>query len=206
MSALRRGLNHIERALDRSSLHAPVTEQRRLRGGGVPCLASVALEQAVQVAQRFDEEARLKRLVAPLGTQADGAALRWEFGFDLPRRRAKLDCDWYLDHDARAGRFGRECFDLRAAPFPPSDSLLARGVAEGRVAYGQLAGVWRDERRLTPDLPLVFADSDVALVELQALGLRPGAQPFTLRVVAEAGAGSLWQARAGERVWHCRYA
>ena len=63
-------------------------------------------------------------------------------------------CDWYLDGDASAGRFGRECLDVRASPFPNPESELGRAIAEGHVAYGRLRTLWREERRRHADLPL----------------------------------------------------
>jgi len=132
MSAWRRLNNRIDRWLDRRSLHAPVESVQVLGVGGVPCLASVALERAAQQAQALDRDARLKQVLAPQGTQPDGAASRWQFHFELPRARARLAVDWYLDGDVRGGRFGHETIAVRAEPFPPSESVLAQGVADGR--------------------------------------------------------------------------
>ena len=206
MMALRRLTNPIDRWLDFGSLRAPVVTEKRWPGGGVPCLASAALERAAAAAFGLDRDARLKRIAAPRGTAVDGAAQRWTFFFELPRRRAKLLCDWYLDGDTAAGRFGRECLDTRATPFPHPDSDLARAIAEGRLAYGRLRGIWREERRRLGDLPLRFRDSDEALADLRTLGLQPGDQHFALRTETVPGQGAVWVAKTADRSFSCRFA
>lgn len=204
MSGWRRLLNGIDRRLDRAAVPDPQTGLERSPGGGVPCIASLALERAVQLAQRHDGDARLKRVAAPRGTATDGAALAWSFAFDLPQRRAKFECDWYLDGDKQAGRFGHECLQWRLDPYPPADSLLAQGVAQGKVGYAFLARAWREERRRAPDLPLVFRDSDVLAAELERHGLRVADGAFSL-ASETTPAGPAWVARAGERVLSCRF-
>ena len=206
MRALRRLTNPIDRWLDFRSLRAPLLVETRWPGGGVPCLASHALERAAAAAFKLDSDARLKRIAAPRGTAADGAAQRWTFFFELPRRRGKLLCDWYLDGDATVGRFGRECLDTRASPFPNPGSDLGRAIAEGRVAYGRLRTLWRDERRRHADLPLRFRDSDEALADLRGLGLRPGEVRFALRTEAVPGHGFVWVAKTENGGFSCRFA
>ena len=204
MSGLRRLLNGIDRRLDRAAAAQARSGLERSPVGGVPFIASQALERAVQLAQRHDGDARLKRIAAPRGIAPDGAALAWRFAFELPQRRAKLACDWYLDGDKQAGRFGRECLQWQLDPFPPADSLLAHGVAQGKLAYAFLARAWREERRRAPDLPLVFRDSDVLAAELERHGLRVADGSFSLASEATP-AGPAWVARAGERVLSCRF-
>lgn len=205
MSALRRFNNRIDRWLDRRSLHMPVETTQVSPGGGVPCVVSSALERAVEQAQRLDRDARLKQVLAPRGTQADGAASHWQFHFELPKVRARLVVDWYLDGDAAAGRFGHEVLAVHASPFPPPDSVLAQGVAEGRLLYARLGRVWKEERRRTPDLPLAFRDSDAAVAELTRRGLRVEAGGFTLGVAAEPGGALVWVARTGNAVYRCPF-
>jgi hypothetical protein len=205
MSAWRRLNNRIDRWLDRRSLHAPVESVQVLGVGGVPCLASVAIERAAQQAQALDRDARLKQVLAPQGTQPDGAASRWQFHFELPRARARLAVDWYLDGDVRGGRFGHETIAVRAEPFPPSESVLAQGVAEGKVRYARLGRVWKEERRRTPDLPMAFRESDVAVADLARRGLALDGTGFTLGVAAEAGGALVWVARTGTAVYRCPF-
>ncbi len=205
MSALRRLNNRIDRWLDRRSLREPVETVTKLPGGGVPGVVSVALERAVQQAQVLDRDACLKQVLAPQGTQPDGAAVRWQFHFELHRARAKLVVDWYLDGDPHAGRFGHEVIQARAEPFPPPDSVLARGVAEGKVMYARLGRVWKEERRRTPDLPLEFRDSDAAVADLARRGLPVEAASFTLGVAAESGGALVWVARTGAAVYRCPF-
>lgn len=205
MSAWRRFNNGIERWLDRSSLQAPLTLKERPPGGGVPCLVSHALEQAVREAQRLDEDARLKHVLAPQGAASDGAARRWEFVFDLPERRAKMLSQWYLDGDLKFGRFGRECFDAAVKPFPLIDSALALGIAEGRFAYAQRAVAWREERRRTPDLPMTLRDSDAAMADLERQGLAPPPGGFVLRNAIGPKGENVWLAVIGETQYFCRF-
>lgn len=205
MTMLRRVVNHIDRRLDRQSLAEVADHSQQWPGGGVPCTAAAALERAVHHAHTLDRNACLKQLVAPKGTQSDGAAQRWEFRFELPEARAVLTCDWFLDGDARAGRFGRERLECRATPFPAPDSVLALGVAEGRLGYSSLGRAWREERRRTPDLPLVFRDSDAALADLQRFGFSVGRDAFTLAASAEPVGGLWWVARRGETIVRCPF-
>lgn len=204
MSVLTRALNRIDRALDHTSTSKPVVVNERLRGGGVPCLATHALERSVREAHRHDEGARLKHVLAPQGAAADGAARRWEFVFDLPLRRAKLLSQWYLDGDAKFGRFGRECFDATVVPFPPPDHPLTLALAAGKARYAQCAAAWREERRRTPDLPLELRDSDVLMADLQRQGLQVD-QGFSLRnAVTQAGV-PIWLAQARDASFYCKF-
>lgn len=205
MSAARRLLNRIDRWLDRSSLHRPVTISDRPPGGGVPCVVSVALERAVREAHRHDDDARLKHVLAPQGAAADGAARRWEFVFDLPERRAKMMSQWYLDGDAKFGRFGRECFDAVIKPFPLADSPVDLAMAEGRLPYAQRAIAWRDERRRTPDLPMSFRDSDAVMADLLAQGLPLKAGGFVLRNGIGPTGQAVWLVQIGDTAYHCRF-
>lgn len=204
MSSLRQLHNRIDRWLDRRSLREPLELFERLPGGGVPCLASQALERAAQAAQRLDRDARLKHMAAPRGCAADGAATQWTFQFDLPRRRAKLACDWYLDGSRQGGRFGHECLASSATPFPPPESVLARGIEEGRLGYSQATQAWRQERRRTPDLPLAFRDSDAVVTELHEHGLGLGDGAFTLTTEA-ALHGPVWVAQTAKEVLRLRF-
>ena len=205
MTALRRLLNSIDRRLDRNSLHEPLTRNERPPGGGVPCLVSHALEQAVKTAHQFDPDARLKHVLAPQGVARDGAARRWEFVFDLPQRRAKLLSQWYLDGDPKFGRFGRECFDASLRPFPPPESPLAQAVAQGRLPYSQCTAAWREERRRTPDLPLGLRDSDAVMGDLLRLGLQVDAGDWVLRNALLQPGGHVWLAQIGDTSLHCRF-
>jgi hypothetical protein len=203
MSALIRALNEIDRWLDRTSIREPAVVNERLRGGGVPCLVSHALERSVREAHRHDEDARLKHVLAPQGAAADGASRRWEFVFDLPQRRAKLLSQWYLDGDAKFGRFGRECFDATVLPFPPPDHPLAQAVATGKARYSDCVAAWRDERRRTPDLPLELRDSDVAITDLQRQGLHVE-QGFSLRNGLTHTGVPIWLAQTREASFYCK--
>jgi len=205
MSALRRWLNQIDRRLDRDSLQRPAVVNERLPGGGVPCLVSHAVERSVREAHRHDPNARLKHVLAPEGVAADGAARRWEFVFDLPARRAKLLTQWYLDGDTSVGRFGRECFDATIKPFPPPDSPLDLGVADGSLPYSHCGATWREERRRTPDLPLEMRDSDAVMAELERQGLPSGAR-FVLRNAIGPAGTPVWLAQAEGLSLHCRFA
>lgn len=205
MSAPRRWLNLIDRRLDGDSLQRPIVVNEKLPGGGVPCLVSHALERSVREAHKHDPDARLKHVLAPEGAAADGAARRWEFVFDLPARRAKMLSQWYLDGDAKYGRFGRECFDANFKPFPLPDSPLAVAVAEGKAPYSQCAAAWREERRRTPDLPLEMRDSDAVMADLQRQGLASGVR-FVLRNALGPAGAAVWLAQAEELSLHCRFA
>jgi len=82
---------------------------------------------------------------------------------------------------------------------------LAQGVAEGKVRYARLGRVWKEERRRTPDLPMAFRDSDVAVADLARRGLALDGTGFTLGVAAEAGGALVWVARTGTAVYRCPF-
>jgi hypothetical protein len=170
-NTLRRLYNRIDRLFDRQVLTQELRSSRGLEESNEPQTVRQVFERVWQAAQELDREACLKMIVSPGGVDQEGTSARWEFFFDLPQRRAKLECNWFLSWDDEKDGFGSACLDIIARPFPPANSLLRQMVNEGTLLHRQLAGFWEEERRRSPDLPLHFRNSNEAIVELIRQGL-----------------------------------
>jgi hypothetical protein len=177
---VRRLYNRIDRFFDRQSLTQELRSSRELKEGNNPQTARPVFERVWQAAQELDRKACLKMIVSPGGVDQAGASARWEFFFDLPRRRAKLECNWFLPWVTERDSFGSAHLELIARPFPPVNSPLRQMVNEGTLLYRQLAGFWEEERRRSPDLPLHFRNSDEVIVALIQQGLNLLEDEFSL--------------------------
>ncbi len=166
---IRRLYNALGQSFDRQVLDQAVHASHRIENSSTPVSAGQAFSLVLAEAKNMDTKARLKLISAADGVQADGRATRWEFFFDLPRRRAKLECAWFLVWDKRADAFVATQVEVRAQPFPASDNKLRQLVDEGELLYQQLRGLWQQERKRTPDLPHKFRDSDAVIRELAEL-------------------------------------
>jgi len=177
---LRRIYNKVARRLDRQAL---LQEKRFLHEVGDPGSfksASRAFSLVFPFVREIDSSAKLKMMVAPEGTDGVGAAFRWEFFFDLPRRRAQVEAKWFLRWDETLDGFGAARIEIIARPFPPMNSVFRTMVENGQLLYPQLRGLWQQERRRVVDLPHSFRDSDIALAELVRQGLKPSDAEFSL--------------------------
>jgi hypothetical protein len=203
--ALRRLYNRVDGWFDRAALVRDVQVVRGLQEPA-PVTARRAFEQAARSAREMDRAARLKMISAPGGVDASGASDRWEFLFDLPARRAKLSCTWFLEWDAQADRFGAAQIDAQARPFPPMDSPLRRLVAEGKLLHRQMIGLWAGERRRGPDLPDRFRDSNEVIGEFMARGLDVALHEFTLGTGLSPAGEISWVVHARGRSDYVRFA
>src|SRR5262245_61830009 len=134
---LRRWYNTVDRFFDRQALTQELRFWRDLQDAAEPRTARYAFELARRVAEELDHEACLKLIVAPDGVRADGTSTLWEFFFDLPARRAKLECDWFLPWEAETRRFGLARLEVIARPFPPATSPLRQMVKDGKLLHRQ---------------------------------------------------------------------
>lgn len=187
--------NSIERALDFRELRQ---EKRLLHERGAPgqrLTASRALSLVLPPVRRIDRDAMLKMIAAPDGTGVDGTSGRWEFSFDLPRRRAKVGAAWFLQWDDELDEYGSARIEVVARPFPPMDSVIRTMVDEGKLIYPQLKAFWRKERRRVPDLRRSFRDSDVAIADLIRQGLSPEEVEFSLATRAASDQAPVWVAQ-----------
>lgn len=196
--ALRRLVNRIDGLVDRRSLRT-VLRVERSAGVAEPTTARSAFEVAAGPARRLDPTLRLKHVSAPAGVDADGRAVCWSFHFDLPRRRAQVFADWFLEHDEEQGRWVRAVLSSVSRPFPPLDGLVRRQVAEGRILYRQMKSHWAEERARTPDLPVPFVDSDRAIATLAGLGLEAGLVDVQLTTGVDADGAPVWIGASRDR-------
>jgi hypothetical protein len=201
-NALRRLYNRVDRFFDRRTLTQELRSSHELKGSNEPQTARQVFEVAWQAAQELDREACLKLIVSPQGVDQQGASAHWEFFFDLPQRRAKLEGNWFLPWEDERQGFGFARFDLIARPFPAANSLLRQMVNEGKLLHRQLAGFWEEERRRSPDLPLHFRNSDEAIIELMRQGLDLLQDEFSLGT-GQSPEGSLaWVAQTRKREFY----
>lgn len=199
---LRRLYNAVERLFDWRALSQELHFTRNPADVNEPRTARHAFEIALSEARELDRGACLKLITAPDGLNPNGAASRWEFFFDLPMRRAKLECDWYLPWDANADQFGPPRLEVIARPFPPADNVFRQMVKEGKLLHRQLIGLWNQERRQRPDLPHQFRDSDAALEALVQQGLKAMEIEFSFGTVETPEGKPCWLAQTRERSYY----
>lgn len=190
---LRRYYNKMDRWLDRSSLREEVQQERALKGASQPVTAQKALEEVWPLVRAMDRSAILKQVTGTDDLTATGTASRWEFFFDLPKRRAKAAAAWFLPLDEDA-EFGPPRLNAVFRPFPVPRSMLYQMIDEGRLLYRQLNGHWREEMKRTPVLPHDFKDSDVAVRECIAQGLDVSQYETTLVAKGVSTSELVWMA------------
>lgn len=203
---VRRVYNVVDTLFDR---HALTEELRVSRSGGStnkPLTASPAFDLSLSIAREFDRGARLKLIASPDGVAQDGTSRRWEFFFDLPKRRAKMECDWYLPWDEATDDFGVARIDASVNPFPPRDSILRQMAREGKLLHQQLIGVWNEERQRKADLPHRFRDSDEIMLEFAQRGLDVTETEAILLAECKKGDPPYWVAQTKDVVFRTRFA
>jgi hypothetical protein len=203
---LRRIYNRIERSFDRTALVHEMRIDRELRGAATLERASFAFAQILPIVTELDRSCRLKMIVAPQGVDRSGATFRWEFLFDLVRRRAKADAVWFLRWDDSSDAFKEARAQIVARPFAPSGSTLHRMVEEGKLLYPQLKGLWRQEHCRSAALPHTFCDSDRAMQALTRQGLDAEDMEFSLSTAVSAGGRFEWVARTRTQTYSTDFA
>lgn len=132
------------------------------------------------IAQKLDRQAHLRSISSQEGLDKDGASSHWEFFFDLPQRRARLICDWFLPWNEATDNFGPATIEVVVNPFPPLDSPLRQLVKEGKLLHRQLIGLWKQECRRSSYLPSRFRDTDTVVAEFRQQGLDVTQVEFSL--------------------------
>jgi len=192
---LRRYVNRLDRWLDRASLVEATSTRIDLDKPAEPVTARQAFSSVLPVARRVDGSARLKLITASENLDASGTASRWEFFFDLPKRRAKATVAWVLPLTEEFDSYRSPIVEAVFRPFPMPGSLFYRMIDEGRLLYRQLNGHWRDEMQRTPDLPKSFKDSDLAMRELSQRGLDVGSDEASLTAKGVSETEIVWMAQ-----------
>ena len=193
IETLRRLYNAVDRLFDHGALKQEVQTSRDLIESH-PVTARNAFEVVWQAARQLDHNPHLKLIVGH-EVNPDGTARRWEFFFDLPTRRAKLACDWSLTWDASKDGFGRGRLIITAQPFPPAESIYYQIVRDGKLLHRQLIGLWNQELRRSPKLPLRFKDSSDVMAEFLQQGLDPAEAEFSFGTVQRSTGRPGWMAR-----------
>jgi hypothetical protein len=170
-----------------------------------PATAYQAFAMVLPVVREVDLDARLKRITASENLDAQGRASRWEFFFDLPSRRAKLQCDWLLPWDEQTDDFAHARLEGMVRPFPPTDSVFYVMVAEGKLLHRQIVGLWNQEYQRSPNLPFHFRDSDEVIAELARQGLDISGSDFSLTTEAVHGQPPNWVAQTRSQTWRTRF-
>lgn len=207
MNSLRRFYNAVDMLFDRQTLRVAQRFSRPGGSQGTPLTAREAFALCLPLARNFDRGARLKQIVSPDGDiQQNGASRHWEFFFDLPKRRARMNCDWQLPWDEDSDGFGSARIEAAITPFPAQNSLLYQMVKEGRLLYRQLSGLWKEERRRKADLPVQFRDSDEIMLEFAGQGLDVTRSEVTLAAECKQGERPYWVAQTREVSFRARFA
>lgn len=197
---LRKFCNVFARFADRRALKIDVrfTREDRSRVQSHQTAGSV-MGQVLQIAHRFDAGAKLRMIVSAHPIRADGTSSRWEFFFDLPRRRAKLECGWFLALDETGEVSGPACIEVVSRQFPKRGGTVQQLVSDGKLRYGHLKKLWRKELRRRSDLPEQFVDTDQAIQMMKKDGLDVSSMEFTFSSEQTGGDLFCWVAQTGER-------
>ena len=192
----RKYYNRIDRFFDRTALREKQVLARDLIGTSQPVKAMEAFRHSLAAARRFDRNAQLKMVACSGGLDSEGRSSRWEFFFDLPRRRAQASIDWVLTWNEKTDSYGKASIRGTVRPFPEPGGALHRMVEDGDLLYRQLAGLWQKELKRLPALPHKFKDSDQAIRELARKGLDLASDEVTLSAKGRHGSPPQWQAQA----------
>lgn len=195
VNRLRRYYNRLDRWLDRSSLLEERRERIDLGASAEPATARQAFGFVRPVVLRMDRSASLKLITGSENLDASGQASRWEFFFDLPKRRAKAAVEWVLPWDERADSYGSPHVEAVFRPFQAPENVLYGMIDEGRLLYRQLNGHWRDEMQKTPALPQRFRDSDAVMREFAERGLDASRDEVTLAARGVSDSEVVWTAQ-----------
>ena len=206
MKQLRRLYNSIDALFDRAGLDEKVQFHRPAGPGNAAVTAGHAFHNCLPIATEFDRNACLMLIVAPDGSiQADGCSPRWEFLFDLPRRRAQMIAIWHFPGSEPSDDFPAARIEVSVTPFPPPDSIPRQLVRDGQLLRRQLIAMWHKERRRKPALPHKFRDSDAVMAEFAGSGLDVTQTEVTLRAECKASARPLWVADARRSSFRTRF-
>ena len=160
--------------------------------------AGAVVQEVKRIAGRYDGKARLKMIVSAHPIRSDGTSSRWEFFFDLPTRRAKLQCGWFLALDETGEVSGPACVEIAARQFPKQGSAARHMVEEGKLHYRNFKKLWKKELTRHPDLPDNFTDSDEAIRKMADEGLVVKGMEFTFSSAVSKD-GFCWIAQTQDR-------
>ena len=202
ITRLRSLFNKVDRSLDVNA----ITEEERFSkaedGDRRPKTAVQALGLMLPLVRRYDGKARLKLMVSQHGVHLDGASAHWEFFFDLASRQAQLAGEWVLDLDEEGDHYTLSHVDIIIRPFPPANSPLRQMVNEGHLLHRQLAGLWQQELQRSPDLPVHFRDTNMALADFIQQGLDPTLDEFSLTTGRSPDGRICWMAQTRDKTYY----
>ena len=206
MDQLRRLYNVIDALFDRASLTENQQFTKTTYSGNIPVTAGQAFNECKKIVMDFDRKACLMLIVSPDGAiRSDGTSSRWEFFFDLPRRRAKMVIIWSLPWSDKSDDFAQAKIDVTVNPFPPPDSVQRQLVKEGKLLRKQLIGMWHKEHSRKPSLPHRFRDSDAVMMELARKGLDISQDEVTLKAENVTNKGPSWDAQSRSKSYQVSF-
>lgn len=169
--SLRRIFNSIDQHFDLGSIKQEMKSSRELPASTSPVTARQAFQSVQPVIRGLDGQFQLKRITSQHGLTPNGTSAHWEFFFNLVSRQAEAACEWLLLWDETRDDYGHARIELVVTPFPALNSPIRTAVKEGKLLHRQMAGLWLQECRRHPALPIQFRDTDSALTDFIRQGL-----------------------------------
>lgn len=207
IEALRRGFNTLEKQFDRHAIEEEIRVEDSGGELGKHLTAAQAFQLCLPLAHARDKDARLKFITsAGADLNSVGESTRWEFSFDLPKRRAKMNCDWFLEWDEAADDFGAAKIEGAIIPFPVPDSLFYKLEREGKILYRSLHDQWQKERDRIPDLPNQFRDTDGVMAEVIRIGHDITYDEINLSTKCEPSKQPQWAVETRSGISYVRFA
>lgn len=204
-SAAPNGLRRIFNSVDKLFHSKVLQEEVRFTRSGLTTSGALTMGAVYalcqNIAEEFEWRPSLTMIAAPEGTDRMGMAHRWEFFFNLTKKRAKLECTWTMKEDGAEAQI-----EVCARPFPPADSPLHQQVAQGQLLLRQVIGLWKQECRNQPPLPKHFNNSDTALIKFVQQGFDPATDEFSLTAKTTEADGACWILQTRDKMLQIPYA
>lgn len=199
--SIRRIYNNLERFFDRHVISDQINISKTDELDIKQKTALAAYDCIKPLLLRYDKQASLKMIVSQTGIDTNGTSNHWEFFWDLPNQRAKVVSDWQLVWDDDKDSFRASKIQITINPFPPGDSPVRKLVADGKMLYRQMIGMWIQEYRRTPKLPGKFIDTDKIISDFISKGLRIEETEFSLSTGVSSDGLLSWIAHSREGIY-----
>ncbi len=129
----------------------PFYYREEIEGPGGPVSPGETADVVLAMAQAFDSQARLIRVVSQRGVDSDGRALAWQFEFLFPARWGQGSVILTVEEP------GLESVAIQVRPFPAPGSAMANMLATGQDGFVEQQ--WKVEQERHSPLPLPFVDT-----------------------------------------------
>lgn len=205
ITRLRAAYNAIDRFFDFRAIAQEVHSTQIAGDDKQPKTAGQTLQVILPFVKQFGGGTLLKMIVSQPGLDSQGASPHWEFFFDLVSRKAKLVCEWQLTWNNRMDAYNLPSINIAVHPFPPPNSMIRKMVRDGQLLYRQQVGLWRQETRREPDLPLRFRGTDAVVADLIKGGLDITATEFSLSAGQSPAGRLVWLAQAHRKTYYADF-